>query len=93
MDQLLRSVEWILPACMSFGPLFMIMVARGDTDRRSRWTRGFNYLGLGMFMLALMWLNLALVVQRGKVSVLDVRVSLLEKRLEEHEKPCPGVAP
>jgi hypothetical protein len=93
METLLRIVEWIVPACMSFGPLFMIMVARGDTERRSPLTRRVNLIGMGMLVIALMWLDLSLVRQSGKVSLLEQRVTQLEKQIEQTPQACPGDAP
>jgi hypothetical protein len=71
----------------------MIMVARGDTDRRSPLTRTVNYVGVFMLVVALMWLNITLATQRGTLSVLELRVSSLEKRIEGSRQPCPTVAP
>ena len=93
MDTMLQVLEYALPACVTFGPLFMIMIARGDADRRSPLTRRINHVGLGMLVAALAWLNLDLVVQRGKVSVLEARVNALEKRIEERALPSPGMVP
>lgn len=90
---MLKALEYLLPACVSFGPLFMIMVARGDMDGRGPLTRKVNYIGLGMLVAALIWLNLTLVRQRGAANLLEQRVSYLEKRIEESRQPCPGVTP
>ncbi len=93
MDTLLKVVEYVLPACASFGPFFMIMVARGDTDRRNPLTRRMNYLGLGMVIVALTWLYLALGWQHSKLDILQLRVDYLEKQIEAAKQPCPESTP
>jgi hypothetical protein len=78
MSWLVYIVECSTVPFLTFGPLFMTMVGRGDTDRRSPLTRRINYLGLAMLMIALLWIHGTLISQRGEISVLEQRVKSLE---------------
>jgi hypothetical protein len=89
MDAALKVLEAGVGACITFGPLFMIMVARDDNDHRTRLTRGMNYAGLTMLVAGLIWINITLIVQRGKVEILEQRVGYLEERLSAPPKGKP----
>jgi hypothetical protein len=67
-------VNGLLPACMTFGPMFLVI--EGKTPRHTRILRG---LGVGMVMLALMASWLMIESQRGEISFLSQRLDNLER--------------
>lgn len=66
-------IDGLLPACMTFGPLFLVV--EGKTPKYTRFLRG---LGVGMVMLALSMSWLTIDKQRGEISLLSHRLDHLE---------------
>lgn len=87
MDFPSTVVNALLPACITFGPLFLVI--EGKTPRHTRILRG---LGVGMVILALMASWLTIESQRGEISILSQRLEYLERDTAHgaaHSAPCP----
>lgn len=80
-------VDALLPACMTFGPLFLVI--EGKTPGYTRILRG---LGVGMVMLGLSTSWLMIDRQRGDIAVLTQRLDYLERASSPgaaDRAPCP----
>ena len=85
MEPFPSLVNALLPACMTFGPLFLVI--EGKTPRYTRILRG---LGVAMVMLALMTSWLMIEFQRGEMSILQRRLDFLERGGSTAQSaPCP----
>jgi hypothetical protein len=87
LELLTTVVSALLPACMTFGPLFLVV--EGKTPRYTRLLRG---VGVGMVMLALGTSWLMIESQRGEISVLSHRLDNLERASSPgaaQSAPCP----
>ncbi len=75
MNALIEGVQVVLPACMTFGPLFLVM--RG---KDARWTRILRYVGATMVCgaLALQWI--AIEWQKRQIELLEARVEQMDSR-------------
>jgi hypothetical protein len=74
MEQILEWLQWGVPACMTFGPLFLVIEGRS-----ARATRQLRYTGMLMVVWALGTTYLVTVAQRGRIATLEQRVELLER--------------
>jgi hypothetical protein len=74
-------IEWLqlgMPACVTFGPVFLVM-----DGKSARWTRVLRYLGVAMVVCALGTMYLVTGWQKGRIGVLEARTAALEQRLEQ----------
>lgn len=65
-----------MPACVTFGPLFL--VAAGKTPKAERFLR---IAGLVMVIAALMTMTLTIDRQGGDISTLQLRLEYLEQKV------------
>lgn len=70
-----------MPACLSFGPLFLVIAGRSP-----RTERFLRIAGVIMVSAALMALWLMVSRQRGEISVLQTRLHYLEERVRGGEQ-------
>ena len=70
-----------MPACVTFGPLFM--VAAGRNPKAERFLR---IAGTAMVVAALMTMSLTINRQRGEISTLQLRLDYLEQRTDPARK-------
>jgi len=85
MSKLMSLLDVALPAFMTFGPLFMVMMVRDE----SRWKAAYKYAGAFMVVGALCALYLGLVTSQLKVERLEGRLQRLEQRLQATDCSVP----
>ena len=73
MSSILNSADVVMPACATFGVLFLVLEGKS-----ARYTRVLRYAGVAMVSLALVVLWLRLSYQAGRVSTLEQRLERLE---------------
>jgi hypothetical protein len=87
LELLATLVNGLMPASISFGPLFLVI--EGKTPR---YTRTLRVLGVAMMMFALMTSWLMIEKQRGEISLLQQRLENLESSRSSQgapSAPCP----
>jgi hypothetical protein len=70
-------MEGWVPACLSFGPLFLIAAAKSPQAERF-----LRIVGVIMVSGALITLWFTVQRQRGEISLLETRLHYLEERVE-----------
>jgi len=73
MGTVLEYVQAVLPACMTFGPLFLVMEGR-DAKR----TRILRYLGAVMICAALMTLWFVTKSQKSQIELMQQQIEHLD---------------
>ena len=73
MGTVLEYVQAVLPACMTFGPLFVVMEGR-DAKR----TQILRYLGAIMICVALMTLWFVTKSQKGQIELMQQQIEHLD---------------
>lgn len=84
-----KFMEAWMPACLSFGPLFLVVSARNPKGERF-----LRITGVIMVSAALITLWLMVSRQRGEISILQTRIHYLEEKVRGGAATAAGaVAP
>lgn len=76
-----RLMEGLMPACLTFGPLFLVIA--GKTPKAERFLR---YAGAIMVSVALVTGWWTVQRQRGEMSLLQQRIDYLEQKVPPGRK-------